>query len=90
MGQSRGCLTNTILFLVIVFLPVIGHIIETVFLLEDDHSPLGKVLWLVLIWAVPFVGPFLYLIFGQRPVRHAPISFGQASYVPSQQQYYQR
>ncbi|BCL82931.1 PLDc_N domain-containing protein [Ktedonobacteria bacterium brp13] len=89
MGQSRGCLTNTILFLIIVFIPVVGHIIETVFLLEDDHSPLGKVLWLVLIWAVPFVGPLLYLLFGQRPVRHAPISFGQSSYVPPQQQYYQ-
>ena len=75
--EHRGCAANTALFLVIVFIPVIGHIIETIFIIEDDHSVLGKILWLLVIWAIPFVGPFLYLIFGQRPVRRAPVMFAQ-------------
>ncbi|HTI15006.1 MAG TPA: PLD nuclease N-terminal domain-containing protein [Dictyobacter sp.] len=80
MPTSRGCATNTILFLVIVFLPVIGHIIETVFILEDDHSPLGKVIWLLIIWLIPFLGPLLYLLFGQRPVNRGRVMFGQPAY----------
>ena len=39
----------SLLFLVIVFIPVIGHIIETVFVLEDEHTPLGAILWLLVI-----------------------------------------
>jgi hypothetical protein len=67
-------------FLIIVFLPVIGHIIETIMILEDDHTILGKALWLVLIWALPFLGPFLYLVFGQQPVNRGRVMFGQAGY----------
>ena len=89
MGQSRGCATNTILFLIIVFLPVIGHIIESVFILEDDHSSLGKVMWLLIIWLIPVIGPLLYLLLGQRPVRRAPVTFGSASYYDPQQMYQQ-
>ncbi len=77
--QGRGCLTNSLLFLICVFVPVVGHIIETVFILEDDHSPAGKLLWLAVVWLLPFVGAFLYLLFGQRPVRRARVMFGQAS-----------
>lgn len=80
MSGSRGCATNSILFLIIVFIPVVGHIIETVFILEDDHSFAGKVFWLIVIWAIPFLGPFLYLVFGQRPTRHGRVMFGQPGY----------
>jgi hypothetical protein len=79
MSGSRGCATNSILFLIIVFLPIVGHIIETIFILEDDHSFIGKVLWLIVIWAIPFLGPFLYLAFGQRPVNRGRVMFGQPS-----------
>jgi hypothetical protein len=79
MSNNRGCATNSILFLIIVFLPVVGHIIETIFILEDDHSLIGKVLWLIVIWAIPFLGPFLYLMFGQRPINRSRVMFGQAS-----------
>jgi hypothetical protein len=77
--MHRGCLANTILFLVIVFVPLVGHLIETVFILEDDHTVAGKILWLVVIWVLPFIGPLLYLLFGQRPVKHARVAFGQAA-----------
>jgi hypothetical protein len=89
MSRNRGCLVNSLLFLVIVFLPVVGHIIETLMILEDDHSLVGTILWLVVIWAIPFVGPLLYLLFGQRGPRR--VMFGQPSYAYQQPyQPYQR
>lgn len=75
----RGCFFNSLLFLVIVFIPVLGHIIETVMVFEDDHTVAGTILWLVVIWAIPFVGPFLYLLFGQRTPRYGRVMFGQAA-----------
>jgi hypothetical protein len=82
MSEERGCLTNTLLFLIIILVPVIGHLIETVMILEDDHSLVGKLIWLAIIWFLPpfvVLGPLLYLLFGQRPRRRAPIRFGQPS-----------
>ena len=84
--RSRGCLTNTLFFLVIVFFPLVGHIIATVFILEDDHSSFGKLLWLLIVWLIPFVGLFLYLLFGQRPVNRVPVAFGHASYYDPREQ----
>jgi hypothetical protein len=78
MRGNRGCLANTLLFLVIVFIPILGHIIETIMVFEDDHSLAGTVLWLAVIWLLPFVGPLLYLLFGQTGPRR--VMFGQPSY----------
>ena len=81
MSGNRGCFFNSVLFLVIVFVPLVGHVIETIMVLEDDHSPVGKILWLAVIWLMPIpviVGPLLYLLFGQR--RSNRVRFGQASY----------
>jgi hypothetical protein len=66
------------LFLIIVFIPLVGHIIETVMVLQDDHSGLGMICWLLVIWLIPFIGPLLYLLFGQKSTR---VYFGQPSYV---------
>ena len=85
MSGNRGCLFNSLLFLIIVFVPILGHIIATVMVFEDDHSPAGAVMWLALIWLVPFLGCFLYLMFGQRRRR---VMFGQPSY--NTYQYQQR
>ena len=74
MSGNRGCVANSLLFLVIVFIPLLGHIIATIMVFEDNHSPAGTVLWLALIWLLPFLGSFLYLLFGQR--RHR-VMFGQ-------------
>ena len=90
MSGNRGCLFNTLLFLIIVFIPVVGHIIVTIMVIEDDHSLIGKALWLVVIWAIPFLGSFLYLVFGQKTSR-GRVMFGQPSYsYPNQQQQQQR
>lgn len=85
MSSDRGCLFNSLLFLIIVFVPLLGHIIETVMVLQDDHTPLGMLAWLLVIWLLPFLGPLLYLLFGQRRTH---VYFGQPSYVqtPYQQQ----
>lgn len=81
MSGHRGCLFNSLLFLIIVFVPLVGHIIETVMVLEDEHSAAGKILWLAVIWLMPIpviVGPLLYLLFGQRQQNR--VAFGRASY----------
>ncbi len=83
MSGNRGCIFNSILFLVIVFVPLLGHIIATIMVFEDDHSLAGTVLWLAAIWLIPFLGSFLYLVFGQRRRR---VMFGQPSYGPYQYQ----
>jgi hypothetical protein len=77
MSGNRGCVFNSLLFLVIVFVPILGHIIATIMVFEDDHSAAGTVLWLALIWLVPFFGCLFYLLFGQRRRR---VMFGQPSY----------
>jgi hypothetical protein len=83
VSGNRGCVANTLLFLVIVFIPIVGHIIETVMVFDDDHSAVGTILWLVVIWTTPFIGPLLYLLFGQR---RQHVMFGQPSYAYYQQQ----
>jgi Phospholipase_D-nuclease N-terminal len=83
MSENRGCLANTLLFCVIIFLPFIGHIIATLMVLEDDHSLSGKILWLAVIWLMPIpvvIGPLLYLLFGQRSAHRGRVMFGQSSY----------
>ena len=83
MSGNRGCFFNSLLFLLIVFIPLLGHLIETVMVIQDDHSPLGMLGWLLIIWLIPFIGPLLYLLFGQRRSR---VYFGRPSYAPSYQQ----
>lgn len=76
MSGNRGCLFNSLVFLIMVFVPIVGHIIATVMVLEDDHSLAGMILWLAVIWLIPFLGIFLYLLFGQR---RSSVMFGRAS-----------
>jgi hypothetical protein len=80
MSGHRGCFFNSLLFLVILLIPLVGHIIVTLMILEDDHAPVGTVLWLAVVWLMPIpivIGPLLYLLFGQRNNR---VAFGRASY----------
>jgi Phospholipase_D-nuclease N-terminal len=89
MSGNRGCLMNSLLFLIIVFVPLLGHIIETVMVIEDDHTLSGKILWLAVIWLMPIpviIGPLLYLLFGQKPRRRGRVMFGQPSSAYYQQQ----
>ena len=87
MSGNRGCVMNSLLFLVIVFVPVLGHLIETVMVFEDEHSPAGTILWLIVIWSTPVIGPLIYLLFGQTRRR---VMFGQPYYAQPYQQPYQQ
>lgn len=87
MSSNRGCLFNSLLFLILVFIPLLGQVIETIMVLQDDHSPLGMLVWLLVIWLIPFVGPLLYLLFGQKRTH---VYFGQPSYAPNQYQQQQQ
>jgi hypothetical protein len=84
MSGNRGCIFNSIMFLVLVFVPVVGHIILTIMVLEDDHSLAGAALWLAVIWLIPFLGPLLYLLLGQHRRR---FMFGQPGYSYNQYPY---
>jgi hypothetical protein len=55
-----------VLALVIIFVPIVGHIVVTVMILDDDISGFAKLAWLVIVWLFWFVGPFLYLLIGQK------------------------
>ena len=61
---ATGCLILTL-----IFIPLVGHVILTVMILDDDLTLAEKLLWLVVVWFVWFLGPFLYLLFGQRKNR---------------------
>ena len=63
---GRGIVATGCLILVIIFIPIVGHIILTLMILGDDLTPSEKLLWLVVVWILWFVGPFLYLLLGQR------------------------
>ena len=89
MSSNRCFFFNTVFFLVVFFVPVLGHILSTLMVLDDEHSTSGKILWLAIIWLMPpwvVLGPLLYLLFGQRPRTYSRISFGQPSTPYYQQQ----
>lgn len=64
--ESIGCLAAGLLAAVLIFVPILGHIILTIMILGDDLSSGEKLLWLIVVWIFWFVGPFLYLLLGQR------------------------
>ncbi len=67
-GSERGWFI-TCLFVVVLLFPLIGHIILTVMILGDNLNCGEKVLWLLVVWLVPVIGPLLYLLIGQRTNR---------------------
>lgn len=79
MSGNRGCFFNSVVFLLIVFVPLLGHLVETIMIVQDEHSPLAMLGWLLVVWLIPFIGPLLYLLFGQHRTH---VYFGRASYAP--------
>jgi hypothetical protein len=74
---GRGCATTGCVAAVCIFVPIVGHIILTFMILEDDYTIIEKTLWLVLVWVVWVIGPFIYLFFGQRKNRVLPGGSGR-------------
>lgn len=67
-GRKNGVgpIGTILLMLVVVFVPIIGHLILTFIILGDDLSGGEKILWLLVVWFLPVIGPLLYLLIGQR------------------------
>ncbi len=65
-ARNDSLILNGCLALVLIFLPIVGHLILTVLILSDDLSASEKLLWLIVVWIFWFIGPFLYLLLGQR------------------------
>ncbi len=68
-GGNGSLLGTGCLILTLIFIPLVGHLILTVMILDDDLTLAEKLLWLAVVWFVWFLGPFLYLLFGQRKNR---------------------
>jgi len=62
---KHSTFVNVAVFVIGVFVPVVGHILDTILILRDGHRWPGKALWLLVVWLFPFVGPLLYMLFGQ-------------------------
>lgn len=65
-APSDHLLLNGCLALVVIFFPLVGHVILTAMILGDDLTATEKLLWLIVVWVFWFIGPFLYLLLGQR------------------------
>lgn len=63
---GRSLLATGCIALIVIFIPVLGHIVLTLMILNDDLSGSEKLLWLIVVWVFWFIGPFLYLLLGQR------------------------
>jgi hypothetical protein len=64
--RQRGLFFTILLSVVCIFVPFVGHVILT-FMIANDYLTTGeKIIWLIAVWAVPFLGAFLYLLVGQR------------------------
>jgi len=57
-----------LLLLVAAFVPLIGQIVLSVLILKEARSRLSTILWIVVVWLVPNLGPLAYVLFGQQGV----------------------
>ena len=64
--HKNAIFPTILLALVVIFVPILGHLILTPIILQDDMPPSHKAGWLLVVWIFWGVGPFLYLLLGQR------------------------
>jgi hypothetical protein len=79
--HGEAILGNLILALIVIVVPILGHIILTPIILRDELPTLHKVGWLLVVWIFWGVGPFLYLLLGQR--RNRLFSWGTRAMSPT-------
>lgn len=60
---ARG-LGGVLLYVVIVLVPIIGQIIATCLIVMGKRPIWKAIFWGIVVWAVPYAGPFTYLTFG--------------------------
>ena len=64
--HTNSVFPTLLLALVVIFVPILGHIILTPIILADDMPASHKIGWLLIVWIFWGVGPFLYLLLGQK------------------------
>lgn len=64
-ASNAGCV-SLVLAAIIILVPIVGDIACTVFIVTDDMSMAEKVLWLIAVWFVPWIGRLFYLLIGQK------------------------
>jgi hypothetical protein len=57
-----------LLLLVLACVPFVGQIVLTVLILKESRSRLSTILWIIVVWLVPNLGPLAYVLFGQPGV----------------------
>lgn len=78
--HTNAVFPTILLALVVIFVPILGHIILTPIILSDDLPTSHKIAWLLIVWVLWGIGPFLYLLLGQR--RNRLFSWGPLSREP--------
>jgi hypothetical protein len=64
--SHRNLLVTIVLILVSVLLPVVGHILLTYMIARDYMTLPEKIIWLLVVWLLWWIGPLVYLLVGQR------------------------
>lgn len=65
-GNQRNLLITVALILVSIFLPLVGHVVLTVMIVNDAMTRTEKLIWLIVVWTLWWIGPTIYLLVGQR------------------------
>lgn len=68
MDLEFSIVTIILLLVAMLLLPILGLI----HLLNSDYRGRGKILWLLVILFLPFLGSVLYFIMGKRYRQHNP------------------
>ncbi|HEY7835602.1 MAG TPA: PLD nuclease N-terminal domain-containing protein [Ktedonobacterales bacterium] len=63
--RRSGCV-GLVLAIIIMAIPIVGDITCTVFIVGDDLSLAEKVLWILAVWFIPWIGRIFYLLIGQK------------------------
>jgi len=79
--HSHAIFPTLLLALVVIFVPILGHLILTPIILADDMPTSHKIGWMLIVWIFWGVWPFLYLLLGQR--RNRLFSWGTRATSPS-------
>lgn len=63
-----GTIGKYLPLLLLAVIPFVGQIILTVLILQEFRSRSSAILWIVVVWAVPYLGPFAYIFLGNPEV----------------------
>jgi len=66
IGRFTGTIVKYLPLLLLAAIPFVGQIILTVLILQEYRSRSSAILWIVAVWAVPYLGAFAYIVLGNQ------------------------